>query len=120
MGKALCSRGKDIDLFSSTDSSASLSATGYRNRDSGYSSGGGGVVTSHNRTAASSGGGGSNDGNHGGGNGRSGPWPRRGFAERHPYRSHRSPNLRKACSQGPKVVDTGLNSASFFEVTSPY
>ncbi|KAL5103490.1 Eukaryotic translation initiation factor 4 gamma 1 [Taenia crassiceps] len=116
MGKALCSRGKDIDLFSSTDSSASLSTTGYRNRDSGYSSGGGGTTTLHYRTATSSGGGsGSNDGNHSGSNGRSGPWPRRGFAERRPYRSHRSPNSRKAFSQGPKAVDVGLNSVSFFE-----
>eukprot|EP00108_Taenia_solium_P010456 TsM_001163800 transcript=TsM_001163800 gene=TsM_001163800 len=114
MGKALCSRGKDIDLFSSTDSSASLSTAGYRNRDSGYSSGGGGATISHNRAAAS-GGGGSNDGNNGGSNGRSVPWPRRGFAERRLYRSHRSPNLRKAYSQCPKALDAGLNSASFFE-----
>uniref|UniRef100_A0A0R3X1M0 Eukaryotic translation initiation factor 4 gamma 2 n=1 Tax=Hydatigena taeniaeformis TaxID=6205 RepID=A0A0R3X1M0_HYDTA len=116
MGKALCARGKDIDLFSSTDSSASPSTTGYRNRDSGYSSGGGGVTISHNRVTVSGGvGGGSNDGNHGGSNGRSGPWPRRGFAERRPYGSHRSPNSRKAYSQGPRVVDAGLNSTLFFE-----
>uniref|UniRef100_A0A915EYC7 Eukaryotic translation initiation factor 4 gamma 2 n=1 Tax=Echinococcus canadensis TaxID=519352 RepID=A0A915EYC7_9CEST len=114
MGKALCSRGKDIDLFSSTDS-ASLSTTSYRNRDSGYSSGGGGANTSHNRTAASAGSCVSNDGNYGGNNECSGSWTRRRFAERRPYRSHQSPNLGNLYCQGPTAAVAGLNSASLFE-----
>lgn len=110
MGKALCSRNKDLDFFSTTDPispagpggasvpiSTSATKAQRNHRDSGYSSASGPISQQRNRENV-----------YGINNGT---WNRRGVAEKRVNRSHRNPVMVLS-----KAGSTNSN-ASFSEVS---